>query len=121
MFFGPLFSQEIMTPPDEIELGFSPSESHRELARLKAGSLEKRRALEKMLASSRGTNWSEYDVTFYDILWHPHFDTETISGTIGIYFRPTIALLDSVMIDLFDCMTVDSVYNQSGRTALFSG
>ncbi len=111
---SPIVSQELIYPRDKIDLGFSPVESHQQLARLKAGSLERRHAISKFLESSQSTNWQEYDVTFYDILWHPHYETETISGTIGIYFTPVVASLDSVRINLLDCMTVDSVYNQSG-------
>jgi hypothetical protein len=112
----------ILSPPaaatdtagDQPRLDFSPSQAHEELARLKAGGLEKRRAIEKILASSQGTNWPEYDVTFYDINWLPDYITETIGGTVGIYFRPIVPLLDSVMINMFDTLTVDSVYTDAG-------
>ena len=107
-------AQEWIYPHDKIDLGFDPAESHNLLARLKAGSLEKRQGLGKILESSQSTNWQEYDVTFYDILWHPHFDTKAISGIIGIYFSPVVPSLDSVMVNLLDNMIVDSVYNHTG-------
>jgi hypothetical protein len=113
----PSFSQEWFFPPEKVDLGFDPAEGHRQLAEGKAGAAERRMYLQEMARSAKPTNWQEYDVTFYDILWHPVHATHTIKGTIGIYFRSMTPSLDSVMIHLTDSLTVDSVYSESGLIA----
>ncbi len=112
--FSPANSQEWFSPVEEIDFGFDPVEIHRQLAESKAGSAERRAYFQEVALSAKSTNWSEFDVTFYDILWHPVYATSSISGTVGIYFRSLVSSLDSVQINLSDSLSVDSVYSDAG-------
>jgi hypothetical protein len=115
LFISPVFSQEFQAPPEKVDLGFNPSKLRQQLAEIKARRLEKERALSNQYAIAEGTNWQEYDITFYDIWWHPVHETHSIYGKVGIYGRITVNYLDSIIIDMHDSLIIDSISNQSGN------
>ncbi|MDD4052241.1 MAG: hypothetical protein PHR28_10145, partial [candidate division Zixibacteria bacterium] len=72
-------------------------------------------AAEKYLAAVNATNWQEYDMYFYSVGLTINHVTHIIYGQVGIYGRPTVSSLDTVMVNLNSVLTVDSVYNETGN------
>jgi hypothetical protein len=114
MITVPVVSQEIPVPKRDSRLGFSPREHINNLAAAKARQLERQWDFEKLLQSEAVTNWQEYDISYYDIDWRVDHINEIIYGEVGIYGFPTIAELDSVVVNLMNDLTIDSIYNSSG-------
>ncbi len=97
-----------------IDFGFNLRDFHDRLAAQEGGRLMKMREREKLSAADPISNWPEYDITYYDIQWRPFYASWSIFGTVGIYGRPTVATLDSVIVNLSSSLTVDSVFTPSG-------
>jgi hypothetical protein len=110
-----LYPQDINPSGKKIDLGFDPSEFHRQEAQYKMAALERQIEREKQLTTETVTNWQEYDITYYDAYWYPDHASEWIYGEVGIYGYPTTAPLDSVIVNLSTSLTVDSVYNSAGN------
>jgi aminopeptidase N len=87
---------------------------HDRLIQDRIRAVEKQRALETRYANEMVSNWAEYDITYYDLYLIPDFENQGISGEVGVYGRPTVSFLDSVMLNLLDDLTVDSVYGDAG-------
>jgi aminopeptidase N len=100
-----------------VDLGFNPQEFLERLAAQEGRSFMRQRESEKRIAAGAVTNCAEYDVTYYDIQWIPNYATQSISGTVGIYGRPTVSELDSVIVNLSSALTVDSVFTATGPLA----
>ncbi len=111
---GMALAQEIPVPMKPSNLSFSPREHLQKLADAKAQQLDRQRTYEKLLETETTTNWPEYDISYYDIDWRIDEVNEVIYGSVGIYGFPTVAELDSVVIDLDHALTVDSVYDADG-------
>jgi aminopeptidase N len=108
-------SQELTTPPRKVDEEYNPRIMHQEMAQRKAEALERRFEREKLLVSAAVTNWQEYDITYYDTYWYPDYGNQSIYGEVGIYGYPTVDLLDSIMLNLSNHLTVDSIYDASGN------
>ena len=88
------------------DFSIPPSEGHRILGQAKATSLERLRKL-----APRGMLFGhyDYDVTYYKLDLLIDDTTEIIYGQVEIVAKSTTSGLDSVTVNLFHDMTVDSV------------
>jgi hypothetical protein len=116
------YSQTVPTSKPDLDLGFSPRESIIQRALMKAGSLDRRLAAEKLMTPQIRSGIDEYDITYYDIFWQPDFSDSTIYGEVTIHGRSVVAGLGQVLVFLHENMVIDSAYNTSGElSALHQG
>ncbi len=100
---------------DQIDLGYSPSQLHKEMAQAKAGALARQFEAEKSLTPEIAAAVDEYDVFYYDIDWRPSLTDTMLYGAVTMFARVTAPSINSVILFLSDSCDVDSVYNASGR------
>ncbi len=100
----------------EQYLNISPAEVHRILAEMKAGSLERRLAAIAM-SEKRVSLYDQanYDVLYYNISLNVNVEGQVIEGVVMMMAKVVSDGEDTIEIDLFSNMTVDSVYNESSR------
>ncbi len=106
--------QDIYYPSEKVDLGFDPNSAVEKMDRARAAALQHQGDVEPDRIADNNTNWQEYDITYYDCYWYPDFATEALSGRVGIHGLVTVPELDSVIVNLTDGATVDSVYNTTG-------
>jgi aminopeptidase N len=99
---------------DDIRLTFDPRKAHQEMWDDLKPRLAQRAAWEADWAAKTATNWREYDMTYYRIELAVDHVNKVIYGQVGTYGRVSVASLDTVMVNLLNSMTVDSIYNASG-------
>ncbi len=92
----------------------SPSDLHRIMGETKARNLRKSRDFATAVEGGRLYNQEYYDVTFYRIRLEIDADAEQIVGDVEMSARSLAAGLDTIEVDFFDNLTVDSVYSVSG-------
>ena len=91
------------------------SEIHKILGEGKARQLEKARQFAASLPKSTPAyDQTEFDVNYYRIGLRVDIPSEIIYGVVTMEAKSNIDGLDSVAIDLYPTMVVDSVYNASG-------
>lgn len=94
----------------------SPSEIHEIMGRMKAGELEKARAFAAEAAKAASLyDQTEYDVKFYDVNIAVDMPSTSIYGDVLIEAAATVNGLDSVEIDLYNNLIIDSVYIPTGQ------
>ncbi len=71
----------------------------------------------KVLPKVQGTTF-DYDVKYYNCQWDVDPAINYISGNITTYFTPTQAAFDSIIFDLSNALTVDSIVYHSSKIAL---
>ena len=98
-----------------VQLRTNPKEMHQIMWERLQPRLAAEQAAEKGAAAVNATNWQEYDIYFYRIDMSVIDAFETIYGRVGIFGRPTIPSLDTVMVNLNNVLDVDSVYNETGN------
>jgi len=93
----------------------SPSQIHRVLGEMKAGSLEKARAFEAAAAKTVSVyDQTEYDVNYYNVDIEVVIPDSTIYGNVEMEAQSTIDGLDSIEVDFYSNLVVDSVYTSAG-------
>ncbi len=91
------------------------SEIHKIMADAKARQLEKVRLSSAAIPKSTADYFqTEFDVNFYRIELRVDIPSEIIYGVVTMEAKSNIDGLDSVAINLYPTMAVDSVYNSSG-------
>jgi len=93
----------------------APSEKHKILADMKARRLD----VARKLAQETNKTISLYDQTqfnvgFYSIDLNVDIVGETIGGDVMMQAVAEVDGIDTIEVDLFDILTIDSVYNSSG-------
>lgn len=106
---------ERFASPDDIVLQFDPAEIHRQMWEDLKPRLVRRAQLEALAAEKTASNWQEYDMGYYAIELDIDHAAEMIYGRVAAYGRVAVSSLDSVMVNLLNTLTVDSVYNGSGN------
>lgn len=114
IFFSFLLASVSLAQKDKktVELphfSIPPSEGHRILGQAKAKSLEK---LRKLVPTELLIGHYDYDVTYYKLDLLINDTTEIIYGEVEIVAKSITPDLDSVTINLFHDMTVDSIKSQ---------
>ena len=99
---------------DDVALSFDPKAIHRQMWEDMKPRLASRAEMETAWLTKTATNWREYDMDYYRIDLEINHGAQVIYGRVGIYGTVVVPSLDSVMVDLLDTLTVDSVYDQSG-------
>jgi len=98
----------------------SPSELHKIMGEMKAGSLERSRAFaasaEKAVSLHDQT---DFDAGYYEVDITVHLDDTTISGDVMMEATVVAGPIDTVELDFYDNLTTDSVYNASGTLGYF--
>jgi aminopeptidase N len=90
------------------------AETLKQLARGKAGALERRWEKESKEDPSVRAGLDSYDVHYYDIYWRPDYSDSSLYGEVGIHASSTVEPLNNVLVLLHSSLNVDSVYNSSG-------
>ncbi len=94
---------------------YNPREIHQQMwDNLKPRLIERAR-LEPQWTSKTATNWQEYDMRYYHIELKIDHIAEVIYGRVGLYGTVQVASLDTVMVNLLNSLTVDSIYNETGN------
>jgi len=104
--FNLSFSQQKPTSQQEPVFSISPSEGHRILAETKARALAKVR--EAYRPEALANQW-EFDVIYYGLDLKIDVPTEIIYGAVTMLAKSKVASLNTVSLDLYDNMTVDSI------------
>jgi aminopeptidase N len=93
----------------------TPSKAHALLGRMKAAQLQISRDFQaEALKTSSTYDQTEFDVGFYRIELEIDEAAEVIYGDILIQARANVPGLDSLELDLYPNMVIDSIYNQTG-------
>jgi len=77
--------------------------------------LNKILSAEQISEMQNTSNWPDYDIIYYDIHWQVDMVGRSISGSVGTYGRSNLSGLDSVIVNLTDSLTVDSIIGPSGN------
>jgi len=112
---GAALAQEVIPPESKIDLGCDPSEIHREMARIKAGALEKQFAAEALMSPEIVSAMEDYDVFYYDIKWHPIISDTMLYGEVTMYARVVSASLYPIQLFFTHEGYIDSVYKDGVR------
>jgi hypothetical protein len=100
---------------DDIVLSVDPAAIHQEMWKDLQTKLAQRQVLETLSAVKTASNWQEYDMDYYAITLDIDHVSEFIHGSVDTYGTVTVSQLDTVMINLLNSMTVDSIYNATGN------
>lgn len=103
-------------PEDSIDYdNLSPSEIHKIMAEAKAGQLDRARAFAAEAARAISIyDQTEYDVGFHRIELEIDIPSEIVYGNVLMEAKSTIEGLDSIEVDLYTNLTIDSVYIPGG-------
>ena len=93
------FTEPTRPPVDKDDLSQQIRSAHDKMMRAQIEGMERRLAIEKLFAQAAPTNWTEYDIIYYDIHWAPDYAARGIGGSVGVYGTSSVASLDSVMLD----------------------
>lgn len=99
------------------ERELTPSEFHTILGQLKAYQMENSRVARQAAAAWEASAFDPYaiDALYYDVSIGVDIPSELIYGNVRNVYRSTVDGLDTVEIDFDAVLTVDSIYNGSGR------
>ena len=106
----------VSKPPDEIAdfESLTPSERHEIMAAMKARSLENARQFAATVMKTESFyDQTDYDVNFYQVEIKVDIPAETIYGNVLMEAKAAVDGLDTIEVDLYSNMTVDSVYTES--------
>ncbi len=94
-----------------------PSEIHEYLGKIKAERLESSRYFAERAAKYLPSQYpqTDYDVIFYDIKLDIDDVVESIAGSVTMRAEAVVSGITAVEIDIFENLTVDSVYGPSGN------
>ncbi len=96
----------------------TPVEKHRHMGQLKAERLRESRKTQKMLSQEMAlSDYTNYDVTFYDIHLDVDHVAKVIYGAVGIHARAVTDGLTEVPVNFVSGLLVDSIYSTSGNLA----
>ncbi|MEZ5359607.1 MAG: M1 family aminopeptidase [Candidatus Zixiibacteriota bacterium] len=113
-----LMGETIGAIPEKAPEDYTAKEIHQWLAENELpAKIRAMASQESLLATKAVSNWQEYDMYFYSIDLTINHVSEVIYGIVGEYGTVTTTDLDSVVINLLDALTVDSIYNASGNLA----
>ncbi len=98
---------------EEREL--TPSEVHSILGQIRAERLARRWAIDKDLSDIMAAGQTDYDVTFYRIDIEIDVDAKLIYGDVQLVAEPLVDGIDSIPVDFYDNMSIDSVYYSGGQ------
>lgn len=94
---------------------YNPRELHQQMWDNLKPRLVERARLEPQWTSKAATNWQEYDMRYYHIELTVDDVAQVIYGRVGIYGTVQVASLDTIVVDLLNSLTVDSIYNETGN------
>ncbi|MFH2037284.1 MAG: M1 family metallopeptidase, partial [Candidatus Zixiibacteriota bacterium] len=95
---------------------YSPAEIHKIMGEMKAGNLERQKAFTNYALTTKSLiSQEEYDVRFYRVNLNVDDDNGIIYGQVLIEAEALIDNADSIEVDLFDNIVVDSVYDSNGQ------
>ncbi|MFH2035526.1 MAG: M1 family aminopeptidase, partial [Candidatus Zixiibacteriota bacterium] len=109
------FADEVSTiiSPDDINQSLTPN-LHEILSKQKAEMADRYLRYFELNKSNSKYDQTEYDVTYYDIAIIVNEISETVAGQVKIEARSLIDGLDTIEVDFFDNMVIDSIYGSSG-------
>ena len=118
--FFPLASRCVSSEADgadSIFLPFNPAELHQQMWEDLKPRLALLAGMDTREAAKTASNWREYDVKYYRLELTIDHIGKILYGRVGVSGSAAVTTLDSVMVNLLDNMTIDSIYNQTGNLA----
>jgi cytochrome c1 len=100
---------------DSIVLPFDPAALHKQMWDDLKPRLARLAEMDARETAKTASNWPDYDMTYYRLDLTIDHVNQLLYGRVGISGFVVATSLDSVMVNLLNNMTVDSVYDQTGN------
>ena len=113
-----VFAQNQTPLMEPASSGYTPKEIHQIMWEGLKPRLELQQQMSQIMTAKAGTNWREYDIGYYNIDLRIDHVAKIIYGRVEVQGTIQTASLDSIVLDLLAALTVDSVYNSSGRLSV---